>query len=165
MAQQQSVIEIPGYASQQTDFATHLATVSPNVVQFLEDEFVQPMFDAEGAGDFGTPLDQRSWCSVLVVGHADRYDVSGATPEQRRAIELENSQKRAASASEWLLNRLADRLQAANATIPADWGSTVNVVMRTVACGSADLKNLVPANEDERKENRRVELSIAVFRP
>jgi hypothetical protein len=102
---------------------------------------------------------------VIVAGHSDRVDTPGLTPEQGRAQELEASQLRAGSAQAWFFSQLQSRLQAGGFTMPADIASLQNVDMIDIACGAADLVNLVPANEDERKQNRRVRFFGLAFGP
>jgi hypothetical protein len=162
MARTGSTIEVPGFDAEQFDFPALLADL-PGAQDFLGSEFLDPLFDAEGADGFGTSCEQRRYCSVLIIGHSDRNDEPGLTSEERRAKELQFSELRAQSAAAWLLSQLQDRLQNQGITFPADWPSGVNVGLELVSAGAADLKFTTPANESERKENRRVAFTIAVF--
>jgi hypothetical protein len=102
---------------------------------------------------------------LSIQGHADRYDLP-ATPEERRAIELGNSEARAVSALQWAFDRMCDRLLDAGATQPADWADAQNVRGSIVRCGAADLRNLTPGNDEAlRRENRRVVFVITTFNP
>ena len=154
-------VDIPctGYISGEIDFPAAFGRLSQATRDLIIQAVVDPLVLAES-----NPGSCR-FCSVSIVGHSDRYDVPGVTPEQRRAIELENSQLRAESAAAWLFTQLCDHLQNAGLTQPADWASAQTITIFIIACGSADLIHLIPANEAQRRENRRVHFMISSFEP
>jgi hypothetical protein len=107
-----------------------------------------------------------TFVSILVVGHADRVDAPGTTPEQRRALELQNSGFRAESALAFVFNRIADRMLQVVPEVPNDIASLQSVDMRMVAAGSADLIFTEPGNDEgQRMANRRVQFFGAAFTP
>ncbi|GAA3102901.1 hypothetical protein GCM10010520_55040 [Rhizobium viscosum] len=147
-----------GYAPQRFDFPALHAELSQTVRDLLE-VFVESAVTAES-----DPAANR-FCQVIIVGHSDRVDSAGLSSEQRRAQELEASQLRAESAQAWLFNELFNRLQAQGYVPPVDLASMQNVDIQTIACGSADLVHLVPQNEEQRRDNRRVHFIGMVFTP
>jgi outer membrane protein OmpA-like peptidoglycan-associated protein len=165
MAKRSTVIDLDGYASGTFDFPELLASKPDLYRTMLVDYFLSPMYAAERAVESSTALERRQYCSVLVLGHADRFDVPGVSSEERRAEELKSSQLRAESASAWLLGELSGRLEMAGLAKLDTWGEATNVELDVIACGAADLVHVVPANEDQRKENRRVLIEISTFTP
>lgn len=169
MAKRGSDIECPGFGAEKFDFPELLGSLPAEVRTILLDDFVFPMYEAEGAVEFGTSVESRQYCSVLIVGHADRYDVAGATPEERRAKELFYSNLRAESAAAWLFRELCDRMETSGLTKPEKWAKASNIDLTIVACGAADLKepNPLPGDEGEaqRRKNRRVAFAISVLSP
>jgi len=106
------------------------------------------------------------FCAITIVGHADRVDVAGVSPEDRRKQELDNSTLRAESAQAFVFSEIFNRLVSQGFTGPVDQGSLTNVEIQTVACGSADLTHKNPGNDmEQRKDNRRVHLIGTMFTP
>ena len=147
-----------GYASQQFDFPALHAQLS-QAIRDLLDVMIEAAIAAEGFPD------QGAFCIVIFVGHSDRVDTPGLTSEARRAQELQMSELRAESAQAFFFTEFVNRMLDRGLTIPADQASMTNVDLRTVACGSADLVHLVPSDEQQRKDNRRVHFIGTAFTP
>jgi flagellar motor protein MotB len=104
------------------------------------------------------------FCSITIVGHADRVDVAGKSPEDRRQLELENSTLRAESAEAFVFGEIFKRLSAQGFSAPVDKANMTNVEIQTIACGAADLIHKNPGNNlEQRKQNRRVQLVGLTF--
>jgi flagellar motor protein MotB len=149
-------IPVGGYVSHEVDFAALFSRQGQPLQNLIQDEVVTPLANAE--------LGDGTFCSVTVVGHSDRQDTPGMTPESRRADELAASRSRAESARDFIFNSFAEQVLQLGGVVPADLGSMQNGGIFTVAAGSADLVHTVPS-DDQRPENRRVEFLIAKFRP
>ena len=151
-------MEFSGYLSQKFDFPELLGGEPQEVQDVVQDKIITPFADAEM-----TPVAGK-FCQITIIGHSDRDDTPGLTSEQRRASELEISQLRADSAKAFLFSQMFDRVSKAGGTPPVDTDSMQNSAILTVAAGSADLKHLMPGNdENQRQENRRVVIAIAAF--
>lgn len=149
-----------GYGSDQVEFANVFNddNLTPQTKRDQFEALIEACVTAESGVLPG------SFISVLTVGHADRDDTPGETPEQRRQREHDNSELRAESAESFLFNQIADRLQAEGATVPADIDSLQSVEMRRVADGSAELMFPTPGNDEgQRKANRRVQFFGTAF--
>ena len=157
------LIDIPcsGFFADDTDFAALFSRTGQTTQDLIINEVVNRCIEAEIVPEAGI------FCGVTIIGHSDRDDTPGRTPEERRDNELFNSFERAERAQDpWLFTQFADALQAADATVPVDWASAQNVRVTTVACGAAHLVNKVPGNDEGlRQENRRVEFLRFFFRP
>jgi hypothetical protein len=150
-----------GYGSDNIEFA-NVFNDNNLTGQPLRDRFealVQTAVTAESGLVPGT------FVSILVVGHADRDDTPGRTPEQRRAIELENSGLRAESAEAFIVDRIFNVLQAEGFTAPLTQDVADFYEVRRVAAGSADLVFTSPSGELERMQNRRVQFFGTAFTP
>ena len=151
-----------GYQSGNIEFATVFNddNLNPQLKRDRLEALVQAAATAESGVLPGT------FVSILIVGHADRVDTPGTGSEQKRALELQNSELRAESAQAFLLNRIAEELQADGFTVPMDVDSLQSVQVRMVAAGSARLTHLAPGNNElERQANRRVEFFGTAFTP
>jgi hypothetical protein len=152
-------LPIAGYDTAQIDFPQRHAGLSQQARDLI-DVMIESAVTAESDPKAGR------FCSITFVGHADRVDVAGLSPEDRRKQELENSSLRAESAQAFVFSEIFKRLTSQGFTGPVDLASLVNVELRTVACGSADLINKAPGNDmEQRKQNRRVHLIGTVFTP
>jgi hypothetical protein len=150
MAKTDFNFEFRGYLDHETSMRDRIARLPP-------EDFgtISPLLDAlheAGVNDGG-----GKFLAITIVGHADRFDVAGQTPEQRRAVELQNSQARADSAAEFFLQKLTDMQPPFPTT---SWKDVPNVSMHVVAAGAADLIITVPATEQDRQQNRRVVLFV-----
>jgi hypothetical protein len=99
---------------------------------------------------------------VVIIGHADRQDntVQFPTADARRASELKASETRTEDARSWLLDQVRARLLAMGAIVPADFDSARNIALAFRPAGAADLVHVVPANEGQRRNNRRVDFFV-----
>ncbi|MFF4603740.1 hypothetical protein ACFY12_13520 [Streptomyces sp. NPDC001339] len=156
MTHQDVEFSVEGYGDHKTDFKELFDALNSGIQNLIFDEVVIPAASAESeaAGRF---------CVVVILGHSDRVDTPGRTPEQRRADELTVSTGRAESAKDWLFGQIAELVLAAGGIVPADIASLQNVSLRTAACGSADLKHLIPSDPAQRAENRRVQFMVSTF--
>jgi hypothetical protein len=147
---------IDGYGDHETEFKTLFDSLNSERQNLIFDEAVLPAASAESAA-------AGQFCAVMLLGHSDRVDTPGLTPEQRRADELTASRSRAESARDWLFGQIAELVLAAGGVVPADIASMQNVTLMTAACGSADLVHLTPSSPAERAENRRVQFFVSTF--
>jgi hypothetical protein len=146
-------IELQGFASGQTDFSAQLSTLP---VEILE-PFAKLI---DGTFEASSDPSGVKFMSISIVGHSDRQDLPGMSNEQRRESERQASQDRADSASNWLLNKLAD-MQNPGDVIQLDWRSVSNIGAAVIASGAAQLINPNPgSNEDLRVQNRRVQFFV-----
>lgn len=149
-------IELQGFGSGQIDFSARLSTLPPEILEPLA-----KLID----GTFETSSDPggTKFMSISVVGHSDRQDLLGMSNEQRRESEFKASQERADSASNWLLNKLAD-MQNPGDVIQLDWRSVSNIGVAVIASGAAKLINPNPGNDENlRLQNRRVEFIVTAI--
>jgi hypothetical protein len=158
MAQTFLRIVVDGFHADEFDFAAALQRKS-GADQAAFDDFISALVAAEE-----DPTANTFW-SVAIIGHADRYDVAGATIEERRAAELDASRKRMESAGTFVFARFADSLSADGFTPPTTFDDPANVGFCLVKAGASDLVNIVPASEAERQQNRRVKFLAISFSP
>ena|ERR1700738_3077036 len=148
-----------GYENEQFDFPQLHAQLSQGTRDLLE-VMIESAVTAEASPEAGR------FCSITIVGHADRVDVPGTSSEDRRAKELEISSLRAESAQAFVFNELFTRLTNQGFTAPVDLANMQNVDIDTIACGAADLVHTNPGNDlEQRKENRRVHFIGTMFTP
>ena len=152
-------VPVSGYVTSEFDFPALLSRQSQALQDVVQSEIIAPLADAEVVPEAG------KFCVVTVIGHSDRVDTPGLTSEQRREQELSASRLRAESAQAFLFSELFELVQAAGGTPPVDLASMQNGAILTVAAGAADLVHTVPADEDQRRDNRRVDFLIARFAP
>jgi len=158
MAQEFLRIVVDGFNDSEFDFAAALQRKSA-AFQAAFDAFISALVAAEE-----NPASDVFW-AVTIIGHADRYDVAGATIEDRRAHELDASNQRMESAGNFVFGRFGDTLSSDGFTRPATFNDPQNVGFDFVRAGAADLVNLVPASEAERQQNRRVKFLAITFSP
>jgi hypothetical protein len=151
-------VPFAGFTSQEIDFSALLSRSSP-AAKGLLDVMIQTAVTAESDPPAGR------FCTIVFVGHSDRDDTPGRSPEDRRALELQMSTLRAESAQSFFFQQMFDELKSQGFTPPVDVASMQNVEFQTIACGSADLINLTPTNEDQRAQNRRVHFVGTAFTP
>jgi len=148
-----------GFVAHEFDFPALHGRVG-QMARDLLDAMIEAAIDAEADPSLG------KFCYFLIVGHSDRQDSPNMTGEQRRADELEYSTLRAESAQSFVFEEIFNRMTAAGMTAPIDIANLKAVEMRTVACGSADLINKTPGNDEAlRAENRRVHISCVSVTP
>ena len=153
-------LSFSGYGSGNVEFANIFNddNLTPQVKRDQFDALVEAAVTAESGAAPGT------FMSVLIVGHADRDDTPGRTPEQRRQLEHDNSDLRAESAESFLFSQIADRLLTGGFTVPNDIESLQSLELRRIAVGSADLLFVTPGNDEvQRQANRRVQFFGTAF--
>ena len=92
-------------------------------------------------------------------------DTEGLSRENRRLQELQANADQAKSASAGVFQIVASEVPNPEA-FPADWADVSQVAMLTRVAGAALLFNSSAAlTEAQRKENRRVELTLVTFIP
>ena len=153
-------ISVAGYVANEIDFRAVLARQTEQLQEFIQIEVVTPLVEAEMVPETGR------FCAVTVVGHGDRVDTPGMSAEQRRELELTNTQIRAEAAEAYLFDQVFELVQAAGGTPPVDLASMQSGGIFTVAAGAADLVHKTPGNDEgKRRQNRRVQFLVASFVP
>jgi hypothetical protein len=137
-------IPVAGYDADDIDFPKRHAALKPETRDLI-DVMLESAVSAEALPNAGR------FCAITIVGHADRVDVTGVSPEDRRRLELENSTLRAESAQAFVFSEIFKRLTNQGFTGPVDQGSLTNVEIQIVACGSSDLIHKNPGNDMEQR--------------
>ena len=148
MAQTFTKIVVDGFQDGEFDFAAALQRNASKLADV--DNLITALVAAEGSTTTDT------FFAVTIVGHADRDDVPGLSAEERRAQELDASKQRAVSALNFVLNQLGF-------TPPATVDNLKTIGIDGAFAGEGDLVNLVPANEADRQQNRRVVFLVIQF--
>lgn len=153
-------ITFDGYASGQTDFEP--------VYQSAEaaDAREQLLGVVERIADSIIQADEnRAATSLIIVGHADRQDQSNMSCDQRRASEIAAARDRAVSAWEFVKQAVTERLAAADPPIEAgDWWETApHVTWGLVYAAAGMLRHDPPADEAQRRQNRRVVMLVTMI--
>lgn len=159
MAKTLTDLPISGFVAQEVAFSQLFGRLTASAKQAIRHEVVEPAVNAEHFPS------NNQFCLITVLGHSDRVDTAGLSAEQRRAQELDASDKRARSAGTWVFDQIAAALTAAGQTPPASVANSTNFDIVTVPCGAADLVNVVPTSEAQRAQNRRVQFVISTFTP
>ncbi|MFJ4953147.1 hypothetical protein [Streptomyces sp. NPDC088760] len=159
MAKTLTDLPISGFVAQEVAFPQLLDRLSEGARDTVRQEVIEPAVNAEGF-----PGDGR-FCLITVLGHSDRVDTAGPSAEQRRAQELDASDKRATSAGTWVFEQITAALTAAGQSPPASVEEATNFDIVLVPCGAAALVNPVPTSEAQRAQNRRVQCVISTFTP
>lgn len=158
MAQTFFKIIIDGYHTGETDFATALDRKSREE-QAAVFSLIDGLVQAEAHPEAGV------FQAVCIIGESDRVDDPGLSGEARRARELQGSADRARSAGAWLLAQFQAGVTSAGGTAPTSFVDPLNVGVTAVFNGAADLVHPTPANEAQRRQNRRVQYSVMTFEP
>jgi len=148
-----------GFASQHIDFPTVLN--DSDITAPEKRDQLDAMIEAATAAE--SDLLSGTFFCMLIVGHSDRDDTPGRSPEQRRQLELDNSGLRAESAEAFVMDAIFQRLQAQGIAAPVSADSLQFVQLRRIACGAADLLFTTPEDEGERLANRRVQIFGTAF--
>jgi hypothetical protein len=137
---------LTGYLTSEADFGARVGRATAQVTQALDDLVARMASAGQNAS---------SMVVLQLTGHADRQDAPGLTPEQRRASELDAATQRVASASAWFISQLTPL-----AGPPDEGGNWPRLLVVRSACGAAELVHVAPASEQERQDNRRVEIDV-----
>jgi hypothetical protein len=159
MAKTLTDLPISGFVAQEVAFSQLFGRLAASAKQTIRHEVVEPAVNAEHFPS------NNQFCLITVLGHSDRVDTAGLSAEQRRAQELDASDKRASSAGDWVFDQITAALTAAGETPPTSVADATNFDIFTMPCGAAALVNVVPTNEAQRAENRRVQFVISTFTP
>jgi flagellar motor protein MotB len=155
-----TAITFDGFESGHTDFSEVFNSPAAGVQreQFLG--VIERIADGIIQAD-----ENRQATSIIVVGHSDRQDRADMNCDQRRASEIDASQKRAISA--WELTKLAvvQRLAAADPPIDGTdwWENAPHVTWGLVFAAAGMMQKNPPASEEERKMNRRVVFLVSMM--
>jgi outer membrane protein OmpA-like peptidoglycan-associated protein len=159
MAKTLSDLPIGGFVAQEVAFSQLFDRLGASAKNIIRQEVIEPAVNAQHFPS------NNQFCLITVLGHSDRVDTAGLSTEQRRAQELDASDKRAGSAGAWVFDQITAALTAAGETPPASVQNATNFDIVTMPCGAAALLNVVPASEAQRAENRRVQFVISTFAP
>ncbi|MEU5398213.1 hypothetical protein ABZ348_02785 [Streptomyces sp. NPDC005963] len=159
MAKTVTDLHVPGFVAQEVAFAQLFNRLSSGFKNAIRESVTEPAVNAEKFPS------NNQFCLITVLGHSDRVDTAGLSSEQRRAQELEASDKRAISAYQWVFGQITAALIAAGETPPPDTNHATNFDIVSIPCGAADLVKLVPTTEAQRQENRRVQFVVSTFTP
>ncbi|MEU4490156.1 hypothetical protein AB0H94_35690 [Streptomyces purpurascens] len=159
MAKTLTDLPISGFVAQEDAFSQLFGRLTASAQQAIRHEVVEPAVNAEHFPS------NNQFCLITVLGHSDRVDTSGLSAEQRRAQELDASDKRASSAGNWVFDQITTALTAAGEAPPTSVANATNFDIVAMPCGAADLMNVVPTSEAQRAQNRRVQFVISTFTP
>jgi hypothetical protein len=154
MAQRSDSITFFGYHSQETDFNLAVARLSQahrDVIDKIPKIIFNVQLDPEAT----------SFCSITILGLADRDDTPGLTAEQRRDNESTASFTRAVSFEQFLLDEVNGLFQAFGNPQLASFDLFDRVFVHSEGIGSSQLTFKTPQNETERRRNRRLQLVVA----
>jgi len=146
-------VEVRGFEAGETDIRDYLTRVG-GLGAAPELEYV---YQAAYEATHDNP-DGQKYCSILVIGHADR--VPAGSEEDRRKDEEETAEARADYLRSWTLDMMNAQAAAANLQPLPDWPSVEHVTSFKVGVGAAAL--VEPAGTiAAAKKNRRVEIVVA----
>jgi outer membrane protein OmpA-like peptidoglycan-associated protein len=152
-------LPVTGFESQEFDFGAVFDRKSADTQNLIFETVVTPIVVAETDPSAGNVV------ALTIVGHADRYDEAGHSPQERRAVELDAATQRARSAADWVFDQVFKSVEGNGGTPPVDLASAQTFTVFQVPAGAADLLHTEPAGEDERQQNRRVQFLISTFTP
>lgn len=157
-----------GFNSGETDFAALEARSIPDARARLG-----RLLDRIVAGILAPP--GATFNSLVIVGHSDRQDTLGMSCDDRRKSEHSAALRRAASAAEWILDRIDERLVAGGHPPVPDRGDIQNMTYELVFAGAGNLESVVPPADPystpppqtaaDRLRNRRVVFLVSPLIP
>ncbi|MEV5014335.1 hypothetical protein ACIGW1_12470 [Streptomyces sp. NPDC053780] len=159
MAKTTTDLPVDGFVAQEVAFSQLFSRLSSGFKNAIRENVTEPAVNAEKIPS------NHQFCLITVLGHSDRVDTAGLSSEQRRAQELEASDKRAISAFQWVFDQITAALIAAGETPPPGVKDATNFGIVPIPCGAANLLNVVPTSEAQRQENRRVQFFVSTFTP
>ncbi|TDC11357.1 hypothetical protein E1265_30025 [Streptomyces sp. 8K308] len=159
MAKTLSDLPIDGFVAQEVAFSQLFGRLSANAKNIIREVVIEPAVNAEHFPS------NNQFCQITILGHSDRVDTAGLSAEQRRAQELDASDKRASNAGVWVFDQITAALTAAGVTPPASVRDAQRFDIFTKPCGAADLVHVVPSSEVQRTRNRRVHFVVSTFAP
>jgi hypothetical protein len=159
MAKTLTELPVSGFSAQEVAFSQLFGRLPVSARNAIRQEVIEPATNAEHFPS------NNQFCLIAVLGHSDRVDTAGLSSEQRRAQELDASDKRGSSAAEWVFDRITAALTAAGQTPPDSAENATNFDIVVIPCGAANLINLAPTSEAQRKQNRRIHFVVSTFTP
>ncbi|MEV5936549.1 hypothetical protein AB0L56_28435 [Streptomyces sp. NPDC052079] len=159
MAKTLTDLPISGFVAQEVAFSQLFGRLSASTRNIIRENVIEPAVNAQHFPS------NNQFCVIFILGHSDRVDTPGLSSEQRRAQELDASDKRATSAGEWVFDQITAALTAAGETPPSSVQDATNFDIVLMPCGASGLVHVTPANEAQRQENRRVQFVISSFIP
>ena len=145
---------IDGYTPGDVDFGVRVDALAPDTRETFDravHDFVRALFTDALSQPFG---------SLVVVGHSDRQDAPGMTHREAQASEAAASRARADSAWAWLHATIS---QQAGPELAGWEDGSAKVTSLVVSAGSGQLVHPDPVAEEQRLQNRRVEVHLSHF--
>jgi hypothetical protein len=149
-------IKFAGYPAGQTDFNA-IESAAP----LADRAALQNVLNRIAAGIISPASGQ--FTSLIIVGHSDRQDLATMSCDERRKSEADAARSRAVSAWEWTKTQVNGRLAVAGRTLTAWWDEDPSLTWGLVYAGAGMLERELPANEEDRKLNRRVLFLVSEF--
>jgi flagellar motor protein MotB len=144
---------IDGYTPGDVDFGGRVDALPPDTRETFDravHNFARAVTDALSQ-PFG---------SLMVVGHSDRQDAPGMTHREAQASEAAASRARADSAWGWLHATISEQ---AGSELAGWEDGSAKVTSLVVSAGSGQLVHPDPVTEEQRLQNRRVEVHLSHF--
>lgn len=143
------------YPAGQTDFEAVAALLGSPLLE-LDDAF-----RAMAEGIAGTA---NNFSTITIVGHSDRQDRADFNCDQRRQSEIDAASARANSAWDFCRVAISQHIEQISGAPPADWWETSDRVTWDLVFASVGMLRNGSASEDERLQNRRVDILVSIFR-
>jgi|JI10StandDraft_1071094.scaffolds.fasta_scaffold43023_5 flagellar motor protein MotB len=147
MRHEWTAVTIDGFATGEVDFAARLAAIDQRMRDMVDELIMGPLVNAVNGG-----------AVLSIEGHSDRVD-TGEDHRTSLALERDASRLRAQNAEATILMMLGrDWIEPP----PTSWAAMPYLAVETLYFGATRL-SVDPTNEEDRRQNRRVELILCRF--